>query len=249
MISRKTEKAEKEGEEERPTRRRIKGKKKKSTWIDVDYYGNGETQPTENDLGTLPYSQLTDHDSDTGPPGTDLEEEAPASPPEPTPETEEQTDVQHKEVWYRKIPLWIWIAVVVLILLLVLSSILDFLPGKSTETVTEGSLPVAQVEPPASPSSSIRQDSPTPATLQKVWSVQVGSFRTVGQAESLVQRLSPDPGSLWIRAEEVPDLGVWYRVFMGQYPERAKCERAAQILSKSRRVAFAMVRSVSPPIP
>lgn len=259
LFSRKTEEAEKEGEEERPTRRRIKGKKKKSTWIDVDYYGNGETQPTENDLGTLPYSQLIDHDSDIGPPGTDLEEEAPASPPEPTPETEEQTEVQPEQVWYRKIPLWIWVAIGVLLLLLVLSSILDFLPGKSTETITEGSLPVAQqevskspplaVEPPASPPSRIRQDTPTPATLQKVWSVQVGSFRTVGQAESLVQRLSPDPGSLWIRAEEVPDLGVWYRVFMGQYPERAECERAAQILSKSRRVAFAMVRSVSPPIP
>jgi len=221
----------------------------------------------ESDLSDLPFSHAT------------YIKTVEAGPTEPYPPAREQPE-RRGRVTPSRMPLWAWIIIGVLILMLILLWLHVFqLSGRFTESVdrfTE-SVDESQSEPredvsqlpPERPSiipSGAQQAAPSTdggeqrsitatarGPAERVWSVQVGSYRTIEEAESLLQTLSalenPDLGSAWTRIEEVPGLGRWSRVFVGQYPERTKCERAAQTLRETNRIAMTMVRSIIPPPP
>lgn len=226
-------------DESRPESHRIRGSKGEAPWIEVDYYNDEqqESGPSIRNYNDLPHftaesdsPEITDSDHTAG----DTESEPESGP-----------GVEDKGPLLGRIPLWGWIALFVAILILVFSIIFGSCSENEASAVTG--------EP-----SVIRGDTtPPPVTAVElntsVWSVQVGSFRTTGEAENMIRTLSdielPEPGLCWSRIEELPGLGSWNRVFVGQYSERIDCERVAEILRESGQIAIALVRSVPPPNP
>ena len=85
------------------------------------------------------------------------------------------------------------------------------------------------------------------------WSVHVGSFRNLEDAESLRAALTQlhitETEQIWLRTEEVPGLGDWYRVFVGLHKDKEACERDAKIIRETGQVFMARVRHVIPPTP
>jgi cell division protein FtsN len=82
--------------------------------------------------------------------------------------------------------------------------------------------------------------SPTPALSQPSeagYSVQVGSFRAREEAERLRLRLTQKGYPVWIQPSVVSGQGLWYRVRVGQFADRAAADRAAQRLSNQERVS------------
>ena len=62
------------------------------------------------------------------------------------------------------------------------------------------------------------------------YSVQVGSFRARAQAEQLHSRLMQKGYPARIEASQIIGKGVWYRVRVGHFAERAAADRTAQQL-------------------
>jgi cell division septation protein DedD len=73
------------------------------------------------------------------------------------------------------------------------------------------------------------------------YSVQVGSFRSRNQAESLLHRLAQKGYRVAIQPATIPGQGVWYRVQVGGFPERGAADRLAQQLVTQERVAGVVV--------
>ena len=86
-----------------------------------------------------------------------------------------------------------------------------------------------------------------------VWSVQAGSFRGRPEAEALAGRLrSFGPFAeeeVWVRGEQVPGLGDWYRVWVGRYAGKEEGEVAADRIRRSGLTALALLRSTPAPLP
>jgi cell division protein FtsN len=68
-----------------------------------------------------------------------------------------------------------------------------------------------------------------------LYSVQVGSFRTAEQAETLRQRLAQKGYDVRVRLSMVPGRGAWYRVRVGRFSNRAAAEEMARRLSSQER--------------
>jgi cell division protein FtsN len=82
----------------------------------------------------------------------------------------------------------------------------------------------------------------SPALLQPSaetgYSVQVGSFRAREEAEQLRQRLTQKGYPVWVQPSIVTGQGIWYRVRVGHFPDRATADRAAQRLASQERVSI-----------
>jgi cell division protein FtsN len=90
--------------------------------------------------------------------------------------------------------------------------------------------------PPQKPGST------SPGSLQSSaetgYSVQVGSFRAREEAEQLRQRLTQKGYPIWVQPSIVTGQGIWYRVRVGHFPDRASADRAAQRLASQERVSI-----------
>jgi cell division septation protein DedD len=73
------------------------------------------------------------------------------------------------------------------------------------------------------------------------YSVQVGSFRSREQAESLRHRLAQKGYRVTVQPATIPGKGVWYRVQAGGFPERRAADRLAQQLATQERMAGVVV--------
>ena len=73
------------------------------------------------------------------------------------------------------------------------------------------------------------------------YSVQVGSFRSRDQAESLRQRLTHKGYRVAVQPTTIPGKGVWYRVQAGGFPERRAADRLAQQLATQERMAGVVI--------
>ncbi|MEE8292063.1 MAG: SPOR domain-containing protein [Candidatus Tectomicrobia bacterium] len=62
------------------------------------------------------------------------------------------------------------------------------------------------------------------------YSIQVGSFRVVEDAEKLRQRLIQKGYEARVRLFQMPGQGLWYRVRVGRFSERAAAEQTARRL-------------------
>jgi cell division protein FtsN len=84
--------------------------------------------------------------------------------------------------------------------------------------------------------SSARQVLPQPS--EAGYSVQVGSFRAREEAEHLRQRLTQKGYPVWVQPSIVTGQGIWYRVRVGHFPDRAAADRVAQRLAAQERVSI-----------
>ena len=76
----------------------------------------------------------------------------------------------------------------------------------------------------------------SPPRESMIYSVQVGSFRTVATAESLRARLAQKGYSARVRLSRVPGRGQWYRVRIGSFSKRADAELTATRLRTREKV-------------
>jgi cell division protein FtsN len=99
--------------------------------------------------------------------------------------------------------------------------------------------PAPPPEPPATkPSRTL--PAPQPAMAQSAdgrYSVQVGSFRAREQAEELRGRLRSKGYAARIQLTRIPGKGIWYRVRVGRFADRAAASRAAQRLENRERLS------------
>ncbi len=58
--------------------------------------------------------------------------------------------------------------------------------------------------------------------------VQVSSFRELDGARALKNRLSKNGYPAFLREAVIPDKGVWYRVYLGRYPDKESALFAAE---------------------
>ena len=58
--------------------------------------------------------------------------------------------------------------------------------------------------------------------------VQVSSFRELDGARALQNRLSKNGYPAFLREAVIPDKGVWYRVYLGRYPDKESALLAAE---------------------
>jgi cell division protein FtsN len=84
--------------------------------------------------------------------------------------------------------------------------------------------------------SSARQVLPQPS--EAGYSVQVGSFRAREEAEQLRHRLTQKGYPVWVQPSIVAGQGIWYRVRVGHFPDRAAADRVAQRLAAQERVSI-----------
>ena len=70
------------------------------------------------------------------------------------------------------------------------------------------------------------------------YSVQVGSFRAREEAEQLRHRLTQKGYPVWVQPSIVAGQGIWYRVRVGHFPDRAAADRVAQRLAAQERVSI-----------
>ena len=237
--------------------------------MEEEEMGEDNESSSGYDFGGLPFSQ----NSDESPPKNNTIKPDNTLPAftvfSSKPETEEEesgkdTELEESEEdydgvidespprsWFSRIPLWQWILLAALIVTLVLSFIFGFWSTNSSSAIA-----LSQEEVPDTPAqigtSSIDNNDIDNNDLEShyVWSVLIGSYRSAAEAESFIYRL-PTIGtytssSFWIRSEEVPDKGIWYRVFACKFSDREQCQEAARVLKESGWVSMAMVRSVLP---
>lgn len=76
------------------------------------------------------------------------------------------------------------------------------------------------------------------------YSVQVGSFRTREQAEQLHGRLMQKGYPARIEVSQVTDRGMWYRVRVGHFADRADADRAAQRLVSQEQLSVMVTDAV-----
>jgi cell division protein FtsN len=70
------------------------------------------------------------------------------------------------------------------------------------------------------------------------YSVQVGSFRAREEAEQLRHRLTQKGYAVLVQPSFVAGQGIWYRVRVGHFPDRAAADRVAQRLATQERVSI-----------
>jgi Mrp family chromosome partitioning ATPase len=260
-FSRKTEDREDKPEIKRTLLQRLLGKirraekEEEAAWVEVDYREDipeeeGGEEASKDDMEALPFSRVSDDESEN----KSASESGPSTPAFRVDEehdigTEEQTGKEPPGTWFSRVPLWQWIVLGALIVILILSFVFGFWSHDNTVTAAYATGEVRSstddADRPVSQGAMSRGD--------KVWSVLIGSFKTPAEAESFILARptisNVASGSYWSRAEEVPNLGVWYRVFAGQYANRADCEIAAQTLRKSGKVSISMSQLIIAPTP
>ena len=106
-------------------------------------------------------------------------------------------------------------------------------PAKAPER--GGTLAMSPLQQKPGPSSA-RQVLPQPA--EAGYSVQVGSFRAREEAEQLRHRLTQKGYPVWVQPSIVAGQGIWYRVRVGHFPDRAAADRVAQRLAAQERVSI-----------
>lgn len=96
--------------------------------------------------------------------------------------------------------------------------------ARATEQESSGASAAAKALPPAAG-----------------YSVQVGSFRSREQAESLLNRLTQKGYRVAIRPTTLPGKGIWYRVQVGGFTERGAADRLAQQLASQERMTGVII--------
>jgi len=121
-------------------------------------------------------------------------------------------------------------------------------PGAREATHTPSTQPVSLM-PAKPPERGGRQESPPPHTSlsspsqalpqpsEARYSVQVGSFRAREDAERLRLRLVQKGHAVWVQPSVVAGQGIWYRVRVGSFTDRAAADRAAQHLATQERLS------------
>jgi cell division protein FtsN len=96
---------------------------------------------------------------------------------------------------------------------------------------------VSQAYQPAPPSIAPALTAVPPQPSAPGYSVQVGSFRAREEAEQLRSRLTQKGYPVLVLPSVVAGQGIWYRVRVGHFPDRAAADRAAQRLATQERVS------------
>ncbi len=212
------------------------------TWIDVPYLTEENGTADQEKLARLPYSRIA--------PGT--APDAGEGPPEPRPTSAEERvtgPVEEHRSLLDRIPLWVWLITLLVVVAVIVLSLLGIWSGSSTAAID----PAVRVAATGPPSTVPAPPPPPRGTTIPVWSVQAGSFREAAAAEALARTLkgaaSLDGDPVWTRAEEVPGLGVWYRVWVGRYERKEEGEAAVDRVRRSGRAALALLRSTTAPLP
>jgi outer membrane protein OmpA-like peptidoglycan-associated protein len=80
----------------------------------------------------------------------------------------------------------------------------------------------------------IFSSSPVYCATNYYYYLQVGSFRSVPRALHFAQKLNSLNENTLIRGEDIPDLGYWYRVYLGPFPSYREADHKRQELLKKR---------------
>ena len=94
-----------------------------------------------------------------------------------------------------------------------------------------------QESPPAPHTSVSRPSKGLAQPADAGYSVQVGSFRAREDAERLRLRLVQKGHAVWVQPSIVAGQGIWYRVRVGSFSDRAAADRAAQRLATQERLS------------
>jgi len=73
--------------------------------------------------------------------------------------------------------------------------------------------------------------------------VQVSSFRELHGARALKNRLSKNGYPSFVREAVIPDKGMWYRVYLGRYPDRESALFAAESAKINERLSAVVRRT------
>jgi cell division protein FtsN len=107
----------------------------------------------------------------------------------------------------------------------------SLMPAKPQERAGRQESPAPQPTSVSSPHKGLSQPS------EAGYSVQVGSFRAREDAERLRLRLIQKGHAVWVQPSLVAGQGIWYRVRVGSFPDRAAADRAAQRLATQERLS------------
>ena len=80
----------------------------------------------------------------------------------------------------------------------------------------------------------IFSSSPVYCATNYYYYLQVGSFRSVPRALYYAKKLHSLNENTLIRGEDIPDLGYWYRVYLGPFPSYREADHKRQELLKKR---------------
>jgi capsular exopolysaccharide synthesis family protein len=228
------------------------------TWIDVDYVnGEGKSVSEGERLKDLPYSRISSKESkeeaeEEGEAEAGLEPVDAETLPE---ETKDDLGEEFGDSWLKRIPVWAWILLLVVVATVILLISGVFSPGTPSDTVAQIEVATEAVRqpPPQEQPAAESRPVPTVSAPTRVWTIQVGSFRTEGEAVDLKNRIAltgDDRFSrTWARAEEAARLGIWHRVYVGEFAKRDDCQPLLGHIIDSGLTPFAMIRSVIPPAP
>ncbi len=83
--------------------------------------------------------------------------------------------------------------------------------------------------------------SATPLNVQKFYTVQVASLKDKSKAEALIQNLKKKSFDSFLKAAEVKDKGIVYRIYAGNFVTKAKAEDFLQSNQKDLNGGFVVV--------
>lgn len=114
-------------------------------------------------------------------------------------------------------------------------------PSAPAQTLTPPSRTMARVEP-VKPAVEQREVPKPPVTQKPVkregkLTIQVSSFRELALANNLKRKLEEKGFDVYISSVNLPDKGVWHRVQVGSYQEKAEAERVLNRIKKEENMA------------
>lgn len=261
LFTKKSGKSEKPVKEKKTLLQMIFGRKKdmeleekrERAWIDVKYHENQESeQERKEEDGENPPKTISIKPDNTLPAFTvfssiPIKEEWESEEGTEFEEGEEGIiDESHRGSWFSRIPFWQWILLAALIAILVLYIKFGLWSTDSSSATVLNQEEVLDTPAQIGTSSIDNED----LEDSDNWTVLIGSYRSAVEAESFINRLPTigtySSSSFWVQAEEVPDRGIWYRVFASKFSDKEQCQEAARVLKDSGRVSIAMVRPVLP---
>jgi len=106
----------------------------------------------------------------------------------------------------------------------------------------------AAVKPPPKKkrADSSRGDRPKPSkappAVRQAFTIQVGAFRSKGDAQTLMGKLKKQGYSAYLTRDKVPGKGIWFRVRVGSFKTRAKAGGTLARLKRQKLTGFVVSR-------
>ncbi len=103
---------------------------------------------------------------------------------------------------------------------------------------------VGQPKTPVARTTKVDPKSQSPSAVSSRYTLQVGSFPSLREAEPELLKLNENGLRAEVREVELAGKGKWYRLFVGQFDSVKDAENAGKGFKKERRIAdFVVVRS------